>query len=275
MQAKRQISSPADISFVPVAPEMRSSVLREIFMSAHKTMNEIKKERQTADLKKTIELLSDIAKEPFRPLTARRSLSFGNSTSDLFRVKDKAVQDGYAVQVVTKATRGPGQKGIYLELSRKGIDLLMENGLWKRDKPYYKGKMGFAGALLINGLLLPYFEESGHKALIEGIDKGYDCDIGVVGIGNERELAVELSVYTSAKQELLNITRDFGAGWKKVLCIVAAFERKEEEATESEMKTREKAKNFKEYFEIHLSADELKMTDVRCISEFRKKARNE
>ena len=275
MSQKRRILSPDELSFIPVSAGLRNSVLQLVFASGHKSMDEVKQERQVTDLKKILELLSDVAKNPFKTLTARRNLSFGNSTSDLFRVKDKARKIGCAIQVITKATRGPGQKGIYLELTRKGVEFLIENRLWKKDKPYYSGKMGFSGALLIHGLLIPHFEERGLKALIEGINKGYDCDIGIIGDDNSLEIAIELSVFTSAKQELVNIRRDIESGWKRIISVVVFFERKDDEMVENELKTREKAKSFFEYFSIHLSLDELNRIEIRCISEFRKKANNE
>lgn len=267
--ADRIISSPDKIPYIPVSESVKKSVFNLIISNTHKTMAEVKEERELTDLKKVSELLHNIAKEPFIPLTSRTNLSFGNSRSGLFKIMLKAIEFGFVNQVITKAKRGPGQRGIYLEITRKGMDFLIENGLWKRDKPYYSGKMGFAGALLLHGLLVPYFEETGKKVLVESLNRGYDADIGIIGNNDSLDIACELSVFTSAAQEIENVRRNFATGWKEIICVVVAFEKKDNEITESELKTKNKIKAFTDYFQVHLSADEMKRVKIMNIREFR------
>jgi hypothetical protein len=270
----RLITSPNELPFEPVTGALREYVQRSILKIDHPlTMTEVKQERETLDRKKILELLYDVATNPFTTLTSRTNLSFGKSRSDLFRVAHKAGKEKLVNHIAIKATRGAGSKGLYLELTPTGMDLLVENDLWTGSKPYYKGKMGFIGSLLLHEVLIPYYEDFGMQPILEGVNKGYDCDLGILGTEDFLDTAVELSVFTSARQELANVRRDFDAGWQEVTCVLVAFEKNKYVITESEEKTSEKMKAFKRCFKDNLSKDELDQVTVANIKDFRTKRR--
>lgn len=273
--AENVIVSPENLSYVPVPDSFREQVLTQILSRKNPTIKELKDQKEGEDKKKVLELLHDIALNPFKTVTSRTNLRFGKSRSELFRIVQKAKDQKLITLIATKATKGPGQKGIFLELTKTGIDLLAQDDLWKPGKPYYEGKMGFSGALLLHSLLIPHFEAAGRKLLVEGIIRGSDCDLGVVSDDGTPEIAVELSIHTSASQELVNIRRNLSRGWKQVICVVAVFEQKMDMLVEDEEKTASKIQAFKEFFKENLSDEELKKISVANIKNFRISRKNE
>ena len=263
------IESPDEIPYTPVdeafCTEVRNHVLK--IKKASKRTN-IKK--QDTEIEKIKELLLDIAKRPFMRFSDRKSLSFFSSRSKLFGVLKKASDMRLVRHVYIKISPGRGQRGLYLELTPKGYDMLVESDLWKDRTPYYAGKSGFTHALVLNELIRSYFEQKGFNTVIEGIDRGSDVDLGVLDSASSRIIGVELSATTGEKHELENIRRDLSNGWPRVLMVPIGLIIKEDVIEDDEKATGEKLEKFSKYFFDNLGPDEFRKIDFMTIREIRK-----
>lgn len=251
---------------------MPESIIREALNDIPRqeklSLQDVRDKKEVLDNKKVLMLLSDIASRPFIPFSSRVGSGLSNSKNDGFRVMKAATDEDYIRKVYVKSTKGRGQPALYLEITKKGLEFLRENGKWKNGN-YFKGKMSFAGSLLIHTLIQPYYKELGYETYIEGFLKGADCDLGVMGDNKTLDIAVELSITTDARHEAENARRNFMAGWEKTIIVIAHFEDKKGALHHSDQNSEKKRISFVEYFSKALSMEENRMIEIKTIKDYR------
>jgi len=167
--------------------------------------------------KEELDWLFSVARDPFKPSTARdKKLGFSSWKGPEIR---KRLQGKGLIQLhVIEGVRG----GVKLsELTEQGEMLLASMGV-KIEKP--RGRGSFAHKFWQHAAK-GYYERKirGCVARIESEESGKPVDVAV-DLPNGKRVAVEISVTTSPGDELWNITADLGAGFDRI--VIAASPQK-------------------------------------------------
>ena len=110
-----------------------------------------------------------------------------------------------------------------------------------------KGKSGYLHRLICNGGVIPKLSRIyGVSCLLEGGEGGHGCDVGIFS-GNQRRIAVEISVTTMPEHERDQVMRDLNNGWNRVI-VIAVFtsEKKDGVTIVDEKRSSEKKKRIAE-----------------------------
>ncbi|MEW6686579.1 MAG: hypothetical protein AB1393_10300, partial [Candidatus Edwardsbacteria bacterium] len=232
----------------PIPEEEKQRVLNMIFQELEKekpkakTMPEIKQEAETSDKRKILQLLNEIATNSFLTFTEHiDNLNF-HSVADADRIKKILLEKNFVNEYKIKLKKGRGSLGSYLELTEEGKNFLHENGF--KPSNSYEGKSGFLHALIVHKLIKPFYEKS-YEVLIEGKNKGYDCDLGIYR-SDKAKCAVEVSVTTTPEDEIKNIKRDLNSGYENVQIIIVATSNKDNAIVEDEEKAMVKKQALRE-----------------------------
>jgi hypothetical protein len=226
----------------PIPVSEKKKVLEMIFGELDK-----RKENETATIEKenkaeqsdnikVIELLSNIAANPFVMFSERlKELKFNGSIAEADRIKKLLIEKDYVIEYRIKLRKGRGSPASYLELSDQGKEFLGKSGI--RNCRRYQGKSGFLHALIIYRLIKPFYEKD-CKTAVEGETGGKDCDLCVYAPGGK--IAVEVSLTTTAEDELRNIKRNLNAGYDNVQIIVVGTSTDGKTVVEDEEKAQRK-----------------------------------
>ena len=172
-----------------------------------RTKNEMRYEREI--LKKNLpdEFLQDVVENPFSVLKERYS-KLNLRPEDGKNVKDDLVISGYLESYFLKLDlEKRGRSKVFLSLTQKGMDYLINKGFWKPNTPYFQGKGGFVHALL-QGDIKMKFDLLGYNTVLEE-PRSAGCDVAIYSNDGSKALyAFEVSVTTSFEHEMNNMLRD-------------------------------------------------------------------
>ncbi|MEW6687310.1 MAG: hypothetical protein AB1393_14090 [Candidatus Edwardsbacteria bacterium] len=254
----------------PIPEEEKQRVLNMIFQELEKekpkakTMLEIKQEAETSDKRKILQLLNEIATNSFLTFTEHiDNLNF-HSVADADRIKKILIEKNFVNEYKIKLKKGRGSLGSYLELTDEGKNLLSENGF--KPSNSYEGKSGFLHALIVHKLIKPFYEKN-YEVLIEGKNKGYDCDLGIYR-SDKAKCAVEVSVTTGIEDEIKNIKRNLNS-YENVQVITVATSLKDNAIVEDEEKAMAKKQALREALIKEFDKTTQQRIQILTLKEFR------
>lgn len=275
-----------DIEFVPESKReaVENMMYGEIKYKSTKTnkMDKINSQEKTSKNNLPVRFLLEIALKPFLPLLKRYE-NLNLHLDEGKKLKDKLILQGYINEFSMKLDKKRGRSKIYLSLTQKGRDYLVNKGLWKQSTPYFEGKGGYVHALIQRDIKIK-FEDIGYKAVIEE-NHGSGCDVAVYSNDGTKNLfAVEVSVTTSYEHELENIKRDLVKFEKVILLVILLREHKRtinteiskgfEKDQEISYKTIDnesslkKAEEFISYLKENLDASHFSRIGIMTIKDF-------
>ena len=187
---------------------VEKSIIREIDYGKNKlrTKNEMRYEKEILTKNIPDEIMMNIGEKPFSVLKERYS-NLHLHPDDGKNIKDEMILQDYIEEYFLKLDIERGRSKVFLSLTQKGIDYLVNKGLWKPSIPFFHGKGGFLHAIIQNEVKLK-FSLLGYNSVIEE-KYGSGCDVAVYSAdGMKRLYAVEISVTTPYEHELNNLIRN-------------------------------------------------------------------
>jgi hypothetical protein len=229
------INDPAlkGIAVKPVDENLHQRVISIVY---HQAEIEHEDQARTDEPGDALRMLLLFAKYPFRTvnehLKALMKDRMVSGSQEFYRKVKPLTASGLAESCRIKLDASRGAAGVYLVPTGKGVQALVDAGLWKKEAPLWKGKGGFIHVCIAR-YVAQKFQAGGFTAKIEA-EKGAGCDVSVFHEG-QPYAACEVSVSTLDTDEFKNILRDLGSGirkdlttWPRIHVIVACTARDKE-----------------------------------------------